>query len=842
MPLKNYTPEQVVKMMRAKLIQKGSSVTIENLLLDSRKVVFPESSLFFAIKGGRRNGHLFIDELYKKGVRNFVVSDEVELKNYPEGNFFGVKDTTVALQNLAAARRKNFKLPVIGITGSNGKTIVKEWLHQLLEPDYSIVRSPKSYNSQIGVPLSVWQIAEYHNLGIFEAGISQPDEMANLEKTIQPTIGIFTNIGNAHNEGFLNIRQKVNEKLKLFIHTDILIFCRDYPDINECLAIIKDRMKSGDQDFKGFKTLTWTRKNLDADVVIKTVEKKNSYTEITAEYQQEVYSFTIPLTDEASIENAIHCWMTMMYLKIDPAIIANRMAGLSMIAMRLELKDAINNCSLINDSYNSDLNSLGIAIDFLNQQKQHRRRTLILSDILQSGMADGELYDEVAEMISSKGINRLVGIGKSIGRQQKVFNERNNLLASFYQNTDDFLKSFKTEDFQDETILLKGARSFEFERISKKLEQKQHETVLEINLNSLLHNLSVYQSLLKPETKMMVMVKAFSYGSGSFEIANVLQFHKVDYLAVAYADEGIELRKAGISMPIMVMNPESKSFDAIIHYQLEPEMYSLKELKQFISVAETVADKYPEGYPVHLELETGMHRLGFDEENFEELLLLLKENAFVKVQSIFSHLAASEDAALDDYSKAQIEKFGQFSRQIISSLGYPVTRHILNSAGITRFPEAHFEMVRLGLGLYGIDYSHKLTGKLKNVSTLKTTVSQVKHLKAGETVGYGRAGVVTRDTVVATVGIGYADGLSRRLSRGVGKMLVRNQPATIAGNICMDMTMLDVTDIPNVEEGDDVIVFGEELPLKTLADWSGTIPYEVMTTISQRVRRVYYQE
>ncbi len=842
MQLKNYTPEQIAKMMRAKLIQKGSAITIENLLLDSRKLVFPESSLFFALKGGRRNGHLFIDELYEKGVRSFVVSDELDLQKYPKGNFFGTKNTTIALQNLTATHRKNYNLPVIGITGSNGKTIVKEWLHQLLEPDYSIVRSPKSYNSQIGVPLSVWQIADYHNLGIFEAGVSQPDEMANLEKVIQPTIGIFTNIGNAHNEGFLNIRQKVNEKLKLFVRADILIYCRDYADINECLAIVKDRMKRADSDFNGFKTFSWTKKELDADVAIKSIEKKNSYTEITAVYQQEDYSFTIPLTDDASIENAIHCWMTLMYLKVDPVTIANRMSALSMIAMRLELKDAVNNCSLINDSYNSDLNALGIAIDFLNQQKQHRRRTLILSDILQSGMADGELYEEVAEMASSKGINRLIGIGKSIGKQQKIFNNKENLLASFYPSTDDFLKSFNSDEFHDETILLKGARSFEFERISKKLEQKQHETVLEINLNSLLHNLSVYQSLLKPETKMMVMVKAFSYGSGSFEIANVLQFHKVDYLAVAYADEGIALRKSGISMPIMVMNPEPRSFEAIIHYQLEPEMYSLKELKQFMTVAEGVKEKYPDGYPIHLEVETGMHRLGFDEENFDELISLLRQNNSVKVQSIFSHLAASEDVAMEDYSKGQIEKFESASKQITDAVGYPVIRHILNSAGIVRFPQAHFDMVRLGLGIYGIDYSQKLEGKLKNVSTLKTTVSQIKYLKAGETVGYGRAGTVTRDTVVATVGIGYADGLSRRLSCGIGKMMIKNQPAPILGNICMDMTMLDVTDIPNVEEGDDVIVFGEELPLKALAGWSGTIPYEVMTTISQRVRRVYFQE
>ncbi len=842
MNLKNYTAEQLAKMTRGKLLQKGQPVFIEHLLLDSRKLTIAESSVFFGIKGDRRNGHQFIGELYKKGVRCFVVSETVETKNFPDANFISVKETTAALQNLTAAHRKLFNIPVIGITGSNGKTIVKEWLFQLLEPDFNIVRSPKSYNSQIGVPLSVWQIAPYHNLGIFEAGISQPDEMGNLEKIIQPTIGIFTNIGGAHNEGFLDIRQKVNEKLRLFTRADIVIFCRDYLDINECLVTARDRMKKADSDFDGFKTFSWTRKNLDADVTVTAIHKVGNYTEVDAEIKGERYNFSIPFIDEASIENGINCWMLMMYMKIDPAIISQRMLALNKIAMRLEMKDAINNCSLINDSYNSDLNSLNIAIDFLNQQKQHNHRTLVLSDILQSGMSDDELYGEVSSIIVSKGVNRIFGIGKSIFKKQKYFSDKKNLESIFYSSTEDFLKDFNAELFRDETILLKGARSFEFERISKKLEQQAHETILEINLNNLAQNLSVYQSLLKPETKLMVMVKAYSYGSGSFEIASLLQQHKVDYLAVAYTDEGVELRKAGITMPIMVMNPEAGGYEEVIHYRLEPEMYNLRALRQFNNVAQQHKENYPKGYPIHIELETGMHRLGIEENELDEVVKLLIEDSSLQVQTIFSHLAASEDVTLDDFTKEQIARFEKMSDKIKSSLKYSVKRHILNSAGIARFSNSQYEMVRLGLGLYGIDSSKKLEGNLKQVGTLKTTVSQIKHLKAGETVGYNRSGKTEHDTIIATVGIGYADGLSRRLSNGVGKMLVKGKLVSIIGKVCMDMTMLDVTAINGVEEGDEVIVFGEELPLQILAEWSGTIPYEVMTGISRRVKRIYFQE
>jgi alanine racemase len=837
-----YSAEQLVKITRGKLVQRSETPNIEHIVLDSRKLVYPEAAVFFALKGARRDGHQFIGELYEKGIRTFVVSELPAAGSFPEATIIRVKDTVQALQQLAAHHRSHFTIPVIGITGSNGKTIVKEWLYQLLQQDYTIVRSPKSYNSQIGVPLAVWQINDLHELAIFEAGISQPDEMQNLQKIIQPTIGIFTNIGKAHSEGFLNIRQKINEKLKLFIHADIIILCRDYLDINECLMTAKAQMKKADPDFAGMKTFTWSKNNLEADVHVRKIDKNAAYTSLTLEQAKETFIFSIPFIDDASIENAIHCWMLMRYLRLDHATIEQRMLELNRVAMRLELNDAINNCSLINDSYNSDLNSLAIALDFLDQQKQHAKKTLILSDILESGMSDEKLYRDVNQLVQSKSVDRMIGIGAGISKQKQLFGANAKSKAEFYPSTEAFLKSFSPDQFQDETILLKGARPFEFERIGKRLEQKAHETILEIDLNALLHNLSVYQSLLQHDTKIMVMVKAFSYGSGSFEVANALQFHRADYLAVAYADEGVELRKAGITMPIMVMNPEPKSFDSIIHYHLEPELYSIRLMKQFIHTLGPVADKYPEGYPVHLELETGMNRLGFGPEDSKELHSLLATHREIKVRSIFTHLAGSEDPLLDEYSLTQIHRFRIMSESIIHQLGYPVLRHALNSAGITRFPEAHFDMVRLGIGLYGIDATGKIQQQLRNVSTLKTTISQIKKIRPGETIGYGRMGIASGEMIIATVGIGYADGLNRSLSRGAGKMLVRGSLAPIAGNINMDMTMIDITHIPGVDEGEEVVVFGDALPVQQLAAWANTIPYEVLSTISRRVKRVYFHE
>ncbi len=831
---------KIADTIKAMWLQQQLNAIIGYLLIDSRKLIFPENTLFFALSGPRRNGNLFIGELYAKGLRNFVVNEEVKQENiiaYPAANFIVVKDVLQALHLLVAYHRKQFVLPVIGITGSNGKTIVKEWLYQLLNTSYNIVRSPKSYNSQIGVPLSVWQINQQHTLGIFEAGISQPNEMQQLEKMVAPAIGIFTNIGDAHSEGFLNIRQKINEKLQLFVDSNVLIYGADNPELQQAVIAFASKVK----EKNNLQLFTWGSKESN-NLQINSIEKNTVFTSITASILSEdsigriSKTITIPFTDEAALENAINCWCVLLYLKIPGDIIELNMRHLRTVEMRLELKKGINNCSIINDSYSADINSLHIALDFLAQQQQHPSRTLILSDILQSEINSHDLYLAVANILQQKQVNRFIGIGASITGEQTVFKGIPN--SRFFQSVADFKANFHALHFANETILLKGARVFEFEQISQLLEEKSHQTLLEINLGAITHNLKKYQQLLQPGVKLMAMVKAFSYGSGSFEIANLLQFHKVDYLAVAFADEGVELRKAGISLPIMVMSPEEGNFENIVQYNLEPELFSFQSLQSFIQYIASAGIEY---YPVHIKIDTGMHRLGFEPIDMEQLTSLLHTTTKVKIQSVLSHLAASDTAALDNFTNQQADKFIDCCSQLQQAVSYSFIRHLSNTSAIMRHGHLQFEMVRLGIGLYGIDSNAAMQLQLKNVTTLKTTVAQVRKVKQGDTIGYGRAGVVTEDSLIATVRIGYADGYPRLLGNGIGKMLVNGNLAPVIGNICMDMTMLNVTGLA-VAEGDEVIVFGEYLPVSNLAIWAKTITYEILTGISQRVKRVYFDE
>jgi len=825
-----YFTKDIARILSGTLHGNGNpDAIIRHLLIDSRSLASPETSLFFALKGERQDGHKFITDAYQKRVRNFVVSElPSSFENFSGAIFILVKDTLSALQQLSANHRKKFNIPVLGITGSNGKTIVKEWLYQLMQEDKQVVRSPKSYNSQVGVPLSVWLTNEENDLAIFEAGISKPDEMEKLEPIISPTIGLITNIGQAHDENFLRPRQKIGEKLKLFVHANTLIYNRDNLELNE--EIVANSV------MKKLNLFTWSRKSK-ANLQVGKVTKEGSETELQGVFNNDFLRIKIPFTDEASVENAIHCWAVMLFLSYSNKTIAERMLRLNPVAMRLELKEGINNCSIINDSYNSDLGSLAIALDFLNQQKQHPKRTLILSDILQSGKNNTELYKEVALLVKEKGINRMMGIGEEISAQANQFETD----KSFFRTTDEFLSHYNGNLFSNETILLKGARAFSFEKISQMLQQKAHETVLEINLNAFIQNLNQYRSKLAAGTKMMAMVKAFSYGSGGFEIANVLQYHHVDYLAVAYADEGIELRKAGITTPIMVMNPEEASYDVMIKYNLEPEIFSFRVLKLFDDAVKRSNITSSEGYPIHLKLDTGMHRLGFEEKHVNELAVRIANSKSLQIRSVFSHLAGSDEPKHDDFTLQQIKKFGDMSEVIRSRFSYPIFRHILNSAGIVRFPGAQFEMVRLGIGLYGIGANESEQAQLKNVSTLKTTISQIKNISAGESVGYSRRFVAKKEMRIATVPIGYADGLSRRLSNGKGKMIVQGKQASIVGNVCMDMCMLDISGIQCVE-GDEVLVFGEQYPISLLAKDMDTISYEVFTGISRRVKRVYFHE
>ena len=728
----NYTITDIAGILKGTFLFNNTGVApVQHLLTDSRKIVSAPTSLFFAIKGDRRDGHEFIDDLYQVGVRNFVVSDNSFVTKFPDCNFIITADTLLSLQQLAAQHRSLFKFSVIGITGSNGKTIVKEWLYQLLREDHHIVRSPKSYNSQIGVPLSVWQMKTENDLALFEAGISEPGEMKKLEAIIQPDTGIFTNIGSAHDENFSSLPEKVNEKLMLFKNSSTLVYCKDY-------LVITEEINKASFLSPSLKLFTWSRKQR-ADLQIGRVSKEAAESEIQGIYKNNFLSIRIPFTDDASIENAIQCWAVMLFMNYEPEVIAQRIQLLSPVAMRLEMKEGINNCSIINDSYNSDLGSLTIALDFLNQQKQHAKRTVVLSDILQSGRDESQLYKEVAELLHKKGVTRLIGIGPAISRQASHFDTG----KTFFATTDDFLKEYNPGQFNSETILLKGARPFGFERISKVLQQKAHETVLEINLNALIHNLNYYRSRLKPETKIMVMVKAFSYGSGSFEISNILQFHRVDYLAVAYADEGVELRKAGITLPIMVMNPEEQSFETMLNYKLEPEIYSFRMLQQFSDVVKRRLSELPGvKVPVHIKLDTGMHRLGFEMQDVNELVVRIKNNKHLKVASVFSHLVASDEAVHDGYTNQQAAAFTQMSDIICAHFTHKIFRHILNSAGIMRFPEFQFDMVRLGIGLHGIAATQHEQKQLQFVATLKTTISQIKTVKAHQTIGYSRKGVV----------------------------------------------------------------------------------------------------
>lgn len=793
-----YAISHIAKIIGARPVIVNETV-IDILLLDSRKVFAPVRSLFFALKSPRRNGHHFISPLYHIGVRNFVVDEAVDISLYPDANFLRVDNCVHALQQLATAHRNLFSIPVIGITGSNGKTIVKEWLYQLLQDDFNIVRSPKSYNSQIGVPLSLWQMNDKHTLAIFEAGISQPGEMEKLEKMIRPTIGLLTNIGEAHSEGFADAAHKEKEKRILFQHCGL--------------------------------------KKPATDI---TIQKQVSHTEIgycIEHNPAQHFLFTIPFTDDASIQNAISCLQILLQLNIKPEAIASSMLKLHPVSMRLELKKGINNCIVVNDSYSADLSSLEIALGFLNQQSGDKRKTVILTDFLQSAMPDQELFTWVIELLERNQISRLIGIGERI---EKSLSGYHSLIAiELFATKEKFLEQFLSSRFKDEAILIKGARVFELEDLVQLLELKTHQTVLEINLNAIVHNLKAYQCILKPNTKVMAMVKAFAYGSGGAEIAGVLQFNNVDYLGVAYADEGVELRKAGIMLPIMVMNPEPSAFEKMVAHHLEPELYSFEILHQFELFLKQEGFSF---YPIHLEIETGMNRLGFAISDLDKLATALLSTDAFKLQSVFTHLAASEEAAHDAFSMEQYQRFEKAVSLLKTRTGFTFISHIANSAAAIRHPQMQMDMVRLGIGLYGVDSAASEKLNLQTVATLKSTIAQLKKLEKGDTVSYNRKGVVENNATIATIRLGYADGFPRRLGNGAGQVWVNGKRAPVIGTVCMDMFMVDVSNIENVKAGDTVIIFGKELPVVDIASAAQTIPYEIMTGISQRVKRVYYVE
>ena len=797
---------------------------VSELLTDSRQFNFSEGLAFFAIRGVNHDGHIFIDQLYKRGIRIFLV--EVfpdELINYSGSAFIQVASTIQALQDLAAYKRKQFGGTVIGITGSAGKTIVKEWLADIIALSMPVVRSPKSYNSQVGVPLSVWKLNPAYRIGIMEAGISFPGEMERLQKVIDPDIGVLTNIGDAHQENFPDLKTKANEKIKLFKNASVIVYCSDYKIIHKLI--------SGDLSFKSKRLVDWSFENEHAAVYVKKKTSETEKTDVVIKFDDTDFSFMIPFADRASVENAVTVVSVCLASGIDPKIIREGLAGLVSVAMRMERKNGINGCQLIEDYYNSDPGSLGMAMEYLKSQNT-RRTTLILSDFVQSGRNEKELYSEVAELVKQSGIERFIGVGKALTDNAFYFGEG----SKFFYSTNDFIRSFTPVDFRNETILLKGARAFEFEKISKLLEQQVHQTVLEINLDAVTHNLNEFRRHLSNRTRIMAMVKAFAYGAGSSEIAGLLEYHRVDYLAVAYADEGVELRESGVTLPVMVMSPELSAFELIIRHNLEPEIFSIPILRKFTEIASRhgLVD-----YPVHIKIDSGMHRLGFMPEETEELISLLKASESLKVISIFSHLAASDDSRFDNFTRKQVEIFLSAASFVERELGYPILRHILNSSGVVRFPEYQFDMVRPGIGIYGIGNFGNYN--LRPAGRFITRISQVKRVPPGEPVGYGCADVSDKERLIAVLPVGYADGLNRKLGNRNGNLFVKNTCVPLIGNICMDMCMADITHL-SASEGDEAEIFGENIRVEEIAEKCDTIPYEILTSIPARVKRVFYRE
>lgn len=826
-----YKIEQIAGIIKAEH-HGNTGADISWLLTDSRSLCFPEETLFFAIKTKRNDGHRYISELYKNGVRNFVVSElPDDMPNCTDANFLVVSDTLQALQQLAEHHRMRFDIPVIAITGSNGKTTVKEWLYQLLSPSCNVCRSPRSYNSQIGVPMSLWLISQNTDLAIIEAGISMPDEMQNLASIIKPTIGVITNIGEAHQENFDSYEEKCREKMCLLSSAPKAVLNMNDPAIKACRNILPETTS----------VTAWHDTANDAscscDITITDIKKNTGTTDITVLIDGAEHTFTIPFIDDASIRNSLTCLAVCTQLKQFASIedIMERMSRLEPVAMRMEVKNGRNGCTLINDTYNSDIHSLDIALDFMSRRPDtsRQKRTLILSDILQSGETAEALYSRVASLAESRGISKIIGVGKDISSCAHLFN----IEKYFFASTEEFISSHIFRQLTDEFILIKGARSFHFERISDLLTQKVHQTILEVNLNALVDNVNYYRSFMKPETKMVCMIKASAYGMGSVEVAKTLQDHNIDYLAVAVADEGVDLRNAGITSNIMIMNPETTSFHTLFDYCLEPEVFSFSILEALIHEAEREGIT---NFPIHIKLDTGMHRLGFDpEHDMEKLISILqKQNALVP-RSVFSHFVGSDGDEFDSFSRHQFELYDKASRKLQQAYSHKILRHICNSAGIEHFPEYHLDMVRLGLGLYGINPRNNAI--INNVATLKTTILQIRDVPSVDTVGYSRKGHLTRNSRIAAIPIGYADGLNRHLGNGHCYCLVNGKKAPYVGNICMDVCMIDVTDI-DCHEGDTVTIFGDDLPVTVLSDVLGTIPYEVLTCISTRVQHVYIQE
>lgn len=817
------TSSDIASIVKGKLSGPGELINTD-VATDTRQLSFTDGIVFFALKGKNHDGHNFINNLYQKGIRTFVVEKlPEENEKYHGAAFILTPDTVQALQLLASHQRQLFKSSVIAITGSTGKTIVKEWLADILGLTTSVIRSPKSYNSQIGVPLSILKLDSKYKLGIFEAGISLPGEMERLQKVIKPDIGVITNIGDAHSENFPDNKIKTEEKLMLFVGSSMIVYCSDYEIIRQSIA--------ENEALRSKKLIDWSVINESAKIFVKKSSLPKGRTGIRMKYNGQINDFVIPFTDRASVENAITVASVCLALDTPFETLSKGLEGLVSVAMRMEVKSGINNCQLIEDYYNSDPGSLGMALEYLKSQ-HYKDTTLILSDFVQSGRNETELYGEISDLIKRTGIKKFIGIGNALVRSKALFDEN----ARFFTSTDEFVSNYNTANFRNEVILLKGARIYEFEKIGKLLERQAHQTVLEVNLDAISHNLNEFRRYLNPGTRIMAMVKAFAYGAGPAEISALLEYHRVSYLAVAYADEGVELRNSGVTLPVMVMNPDPSSSEILIKYSLEPEIYSLPSLDQFLAVA---SRNGLINYPVHIKIDTGMHRLGFMPEDIDTLSDRIKNQESVRVVSVFSHLAGSEDPALDHFTHHQVNVFLKAVSKITDATGYPFLRHILNSAGIVRFPQYQFDMVRPGIGMYGVGHFEGLD--LKTTGRFLTRISQTKRIKAGEPVGYGCADVSDTDRTIAILPVGYADGLNRKLGNKNGNLFINGSRVPIIGNVCMDMCMADITGL-EIQTGDEAEIFGEKIPIDELAAKCQTIPYEIITSIPRRVKRIFFRQ
>lgn len=808
----NWSLSDIAQLINLSL-PEGTGSAIKHISIDSRTIIEPSSTLFIALKGPRNNGHDYIPLLLKQGVKCFIVSENIETKISKEADFLHVNDTLDAFQKIAAFHRTQFAIPVIGVTGSNGKTIVKEWLSECLRTKQIVAKSPKSFNSQVGVPLSVLQLDRHHEIGIFEAGISKQDEMGRLETIIKPSIGIFTNIGSAHDQGFYSRQEKIEEKAKLFENCNTIIYCSDHEEIATYLQ----------SKFDSSKLCSWGKKG-----DVKTSAEDETYQLI---YKEQKYSFHLPFNDKASSENVLHVICTLLNLDYSQTEITNCLQSLSPVKMRLSLLSGINNSLIIDDSYSNDVAALELSLGFLNKHRQDHKAILVLSDLKETGLDEDILYEQVAQLVNNHAFEVIHLVGQEITWFKHLFKSP----VTTHHTSEDLLEKGIFENISDYILLIKGARSFHFEKIVKKLSKQLHETTLEINLDLLTANLNYFKSCIKPSTKVMAMVKAYAYGSGYLEVAQSLAYQHIDYLAVAYIDEGIALRKNGIKTPIMVLNAEPDHYQEMLQYDIEPEIFRVDQLKQYLRIHPKT-----KAFRIHIKLDTGMHRLGFSSEEFEEILLLLSTNPQIRVKSVFTHLSSADDPNEDTYTRKQLETFHQQAIVLENIVGYTIIKHALNSAGIQRFPKYQMDMVRLGIGLYGLGITKIAHQQLKVIGTLKSTISQIKTIEKGETIGYNRKGKANEKMTIATIAIGYADGYNRRFSNGVGKVFIGNELRPVIGNVCMDMTMIDITGL-QVKVHDEVEIFGPNVSWATQAKAIGTIPYELLTSIGERVKRIFFE-